>query len=179
MVLRLDDKNLTYLICPQNSVLSEAFGVTLRPLSGLIGNKPQVRPCGRDISLRERLLPCRAMLLADCICISLEQPLSLVAVGCLQGGKHSDVAGLGLMGGVRGEATQDDVVFEIKLRLRGSRASRSRHKSAPVIGPPIHSMPVFIGGRCYLLCLVRCNTDLKETREWTLEIISSPGRSLK
>ena len=55
------------------------------------------------------------MLLTDCICTSLEQPLSLVAVGCLQGGKHSDVAGLELVGGVGGEATQDDIVFETKL----------------------------------------------------------------
>jgi hypothetical protein len=45
------------------------------------------------------------MLLADCTCTSLEQPLSLVAVEALQGGKHSDVVGLELMGGVRGEAT--------------------------------------------------------------------------
>jgi hypothetical protein len=55
------------------------------------------------------------MLLADCICPSLEQLLSLVAVSCLQGGEYSDVAWLELMGGVRGEATQDDVVFETKL----------------------------------------------------------------
>jgi len=56
------------------------------------------------------------MLLADCICTSSKQPISLVAVGCLQGCKHSDVAGLELVGGVRREATQDDVVFETKLQ---------------------------------------------------------------
>jgi len=56
------------------------------------------------------------MLLADCICTSLKQPISLVAVGCLQGGKHSDVTRLELVGGVRGEATQDDIVFETKLQ---------------------------------------------------------------
>jgi len=55
------------------------------------------------------------MLLADCICTSSEQPLSLVAVGCFQRGKHSDVAGLQLVGGVGGEATQDNIVFETKL----------------------------------------------------------------
>jgi hypothetical protein len=55
------------------------------------------------------------MLLADCICPSLEQPLSLIAVGCLQGGKHSDVVGLEFVGGVGEEAIQDDVVFETKL----------------------------------------------------------------
>jgi hypothetical protein len=56
------------------------------------------------------------MLLADCICTSSKQPISLVTVGCLQGYKHSDVAGLELVGGVRGEATQDNIVFETKLQ---------------------------------------------------------------
>ena len=55
------------------------------------------------------------MLLANYICTPSKQPISLIAVGCLQGGKHSDVTGLQLVGGVRGEATQDDVVFETKL----------------------------------------------------------------
>ena len=55
------------------------------------------------------------MLLADCIRTSAKQPVSLVAVGYLQGCKHSNVTGLQLVGGVRGEATQDDVVFETKL----------------------------------------------------------------
>jgi hypothetical protein len=55
------------------------------------------------------------MLLADYIYTSLEQPLSLIAIGCLQGGKHSDVVGLELVGGVRGEATQEDIIFETKL----------------------------------------------------------------
>jgi hypothetical protein len=55
------------------------------------------------------------MLLADCIGTFSKQPISLVAVGCLQGGKHTDVTGLELVGGVRREATQDDVVFEAKL----------------------------------------------------------------
>jgi hypothetical protein len=55
------------------------------------------------------------MLLADYIYTSLEQPLSLVAVGCLQGCKYSDVAGLELVEGVGGEATQDNIVFETKL----------------------------------------------------------------
>ncbi len=56
------------------------------------------------------------MLLADCIYTSSKQPISLVMVGFLQGGKHSNVTGLELIGGVRGEATQDDVVFETKLQ---------------------------------------------------------------
>jgi hypothetical protein len=55
------------------------------------------------------------MLLADGICTSLEQPLSLVAVEALQGGKQSDVAGLELVGGVGGEATVENVVCETKL----------------------------------------------------------------
>jgi len=67
-------------------------------------------PSSYDISLCKRLLPCRAiqrgeMLLTDCICTSMKQPISLVIVGCLQGGKYSDVIGLELVGGVRGEAT--------------------------------------------------------------------------
>ncbi|KAK5634088.1 hypothetical protein RRF57_009802 [Xylaria bambusicola] len=56
------------------------------------------------------------MLLADYICTSSKQPISLVAIGFLQGGKHSDVTGLEFVGSVKGEATQDDVVFEIKLQ---------------------------------------------------------------
>jgi hypothetical protein len=45
------------------------------------------------------------MLLANCIYTSLEQPLRLVAVGCLNTGKYSYVDGLELVGGVRGEVT--------------------------------------------------------------------------
>jgi len=45
------------------------------------------------------------MLLADCIRTSSKQPINLIAVEGLQGGKHSDVTGLQLVGGVRGEAT--------------------------------------------------------------------------
>jgi hypothetical protein len=55
------------------------------------------------------------MLLTDYICTSAKKPISLVAVGCLQGGKHSNVIGLELVGGVRGEAIQDNVIFETKL----------------------------------------------------------------
>jgi hypothetical protein len=55
------------------------------------------------------------MLLADGICTSLKQPLSLVTVGFLQGGKQSDVAGLELVRAVGGEATVGNIVFETKL----------------------------------------------------------------
>ena len=55
-------------------------------------------------------------MLADCIYTSSKQPISLVAISFLQGGKHSDVTGLELVGGVRGKATQDYVVFETKLQ---------------------------------------------------------------
>jgi hypothetical protein len=55
------------------------------------------------------------MLLADGICTSLEQALSLIAVVALQGAKQSDVTRLELMRGVRGEATVENVVCETKL----------------------------------------------------------------
>jgi hypothetical protein len=55
------------------------------------------------------------MLLADCVRTSVKQPFSLVAVDVLQAGKYADITGLQLVGGVRGEATQDDVVLETKL----------------------------------------------------------------
>ena len=54
-------------------------------------------------------------MLADGICTSLEHALSLIAVVALQGAKQSDVAGLELVGGVGGEATQQDVVLETEL----------------------------------------------------------------
>ncbi len=43
------------------------------------------------------------------------QPFNLVAIGCLQGGKDCNVTGLELVGDVRGETTQDYVVFETKF----------------------------------------------------------------
>ncbi len=55
------------------------------------------------------------MLLADCISTFLKQHLSLVAVGCLQRGKQFNVAGLELVGGVRGGATQDDIVSKAEF----------------------------------------------------------------
>ncbi len=42
------------------------------------------------------------MLLADYIYASSKQPISLAAIGCLQGYKDSDVTGLKLVGGIRG-----------------------------------------------------------------------------
>ncbi len=56
------------------------------------------------------------MLLADCICASSIQPFNLVAIGCLQWGKDSDVTGLELVGGVGGETTQNDIVFKAILQ---------------------------------------------------------------
>jgi hypothetical protein len=56
------------------------------------------------------------MFFADCTCTSLKQLFSLVIVGCLQGGKDSNITGLELVGGVRGEATQDNVIFKTKLQ---------------------------------------------------------------
>jgi len=52
------------------------------------------------------------MVLIDCICTSSIQPFNLVAIGCLQGGKDSNVTGLKLVGDVRGKTTQNYVVFE-------------------------------------------------------------------
>jgi hypothetical protein len=43
------------------------------------------------------------MFLADCIYTSSIQSLYLVAIGCLQGGKGSNVTRLELVGGARGE----------------------------------------------------------------------------
>ena len=56
------------------------------------------------------------MLLADYIYTSSIQSFNLVAIGCLQGGKNSDVTRLELVGGVRGETTEDDIIFETKLQ---------------------------------------------------------------
>jgi hypothetical protein len=56
------------------------------------------------------------MFFANCICTFLKQLISLVAVGCLQRCKDSDVTGLELVGSVKGEVTQDDVVFKTKLQ---------------------------------------------------------------
>jgi len=55
------------------------------------------------------------MLLADRVRTSLEQSFSLVTVFLLQAGKHADITGLQLVGGVRGEATQDNAVLETEL----------------------------------------------------------------
>ena len=78
-------------------------------------------PGGGDIPLRERPFPCRAvqrgeMFLADRACTSSKQSFSLIAIGCLQGGKDYDITRLELVGGVRGQATQDDVVLETELQ---------------------------------------------------------------
>jgi hypothetical protein len=43
--------------------------------------------------------------LTNCICTFLKQSISLVTVSCLQKCKDSNVTGLELVGGVRGEAT--------------------------------------------------------------------------
>ena len=56
------------------------------------------------------------MLLADYICTSSIQSFNLVAIGCFQGGKDSDVTGLELVGGVKGETIQDDIFFETNLQ---------------------------------------------------------------
>ncbi len=55
------------------------------------------------------------MLLADYICTSSIQSFNLVAIGCFQGAKDSDVTGLELISGMRGETTQDYIIFETKL----------------------------------------------------------------
>lgn len=69
----------------------------------------------------------------SCIHTSSKQPISLVAVGVFQGCKHSDVTGLQLVGDIRGEATQDNVVFETKLLgfegLVGPKAITNRASS--------------------------------------------------
>jgi hypothetical protein len=56
------------------------------------------------------------MLLADYCCTASIQSFNLFAIGCLQGRKDSDVKGLELVGGMRGETTQDDAVFKAILQ---------------------------------------------------------------
>jgi len=89
-------------------------------LSGLNGNKPlAAHPAVMFLFVNPLSLAGLyrgEMLLADCICTSSIQSFNLVAIGYLQGGKDSDVTGLELVGGVRGETTQDDVVFKVILQ---------------------------------------------------------------
>ena len=62
----------------------------------------------------------------DYIYTSSIQSFNLVAIGCLQGAKNSDVTRLELVGGVRGGMTQDDIVFKAKLQdLEHLNVSRS------------------------------------------------------
>ena len=73
-----------------------------------------------NVPLGQRPFPCRAvqrneMLLADYIYTSLIQSFNLVAIGCLQGREDSNITGLELVGGMRGEATQYDVMLKAKL----------------------------------------------------------------
>ena len=56
------------------------------------------------------------MFLADCICTSSVQSFNLVTISCLQWAKYSNVIGLELVGGVRGDTAQDDVVFKTVLQ---------------------------------------------------------------
>jgi hypothetical protein len=55
------------------------------------------------------------MFFTDCICTSSKRSISLIAVGCLQRCKDSNVIGLELVGSVGGEAAQDNIVFKTKL----------------------------------------------------------------
>jgi hypothetical protein len=55
------------------------------------------------------------MFLADRACTSSKQSFSLIAIGYLQDGKDYDITRLELVGGVRGQATQDYVVLETEL----------------------------------------------------------------
>lgn len=77
-------------------------------------------PRSRDVPLSERLVPGGAIergkvLLPNCIRASPKQSLNLVAIGCLQGRKDSDIIGLELVGGVRGETAKDNVVLKAVL----------------------------------------------------------------
>jgi hypothetical protein len=55
------------------------------------------------------------MFLADCICTSSIQSFNLVTICSLQWAKDSDVTGLELMGGVRRNAAEDDIILKIIL----------------------------------------------------------------
>jgi hypothetical protein len=52
------------------------------------------------------------MLLADCICTSSIQSFNLFAICGLQRAKDPNVTGLELIGGVRGYAAKDNMVFK-------------------------------------------------------------------
>jgi len=56
------------------------------------------------------------MLLTDSFCTSPVQTLDFVAVGYLQRREHDDITGLELMGSVRGEAAESDVVSKAVLQ---------------------------------------------------------------
>jgi hypothetical protein len=80
------------------------------------------------------------MLLANCICPSSIQSFNLVAIGCLQWAKHSDVTGLELVGGMRGETTQDDIVFETILQdFEGLVRPEAVANQYPWFGNQIHA----------------------------------------
>jgi hypothetical protein len=86
----------------------------------LNGNKTTRSETGLNVLWRERYFSCRAeegskMLLADCIHTSSLESINLVAIGCFQRGKYCNITRLELVRGMRGETTEDNIVFETKL----------------------------------------------------------------
>jgi len=55
------------------------------------------------------------MTLADCAYTTSFQSFDLIAISCLEWGKHCYVARLKFVGGMRGKAAWDDIVVEAEL----------------------------------------------------------------
>ncbi|KAH8725318.1 hypothetical protein GQ44DRAFT_227042 [Phaeosphaeriaceae sp. PMI808] len=78
-------------------------------------------PSGSNVPLGQNPVPCRTvqigkMLFTHCVYASSVQSFNLIAIGRLQRRKGSDVTWLKLVGGVRRETTQDDVISKAKLQ---------------------------------------------------------------
>jgi len=87
------------------------------------------------------------MLLADCSNASSFQTFDLVSIGALQWAKQCDVTGLELVGGVRRDAAQDDIVFETKLQdFEGFMRTEARRKLVPGVSGQL--APWFRGQIC-------------------------------
>jgi hypothetical protein len=66
------------------------------------------------------------MLLPNCVYSSLLHTFDLFAIGSLQGPEDSNITGLELMGGMRGQLTKYNVVLETKLEdLKGLVSSEA------------------------------------------------------
>jgi hypothetical protein len=87
--------------------------------------------CCNNVPLSERAYPCRAvqvskMLLPNYVYSSSLYTIDLFAIGSLQGPEDSNITGLELVGGMRGQPTKYNVVLETKLQdLKGLLSSEA------------------------------------------------------